>query len=254
MFARQAGEPIEYTMIDSPPNAFADSVARFVAAGGRGLNVTLPFKQLARGLAAEVSEPVAQTGAANTLCFRDDGSVYADNTDGVGLCNDLRRLGVNLNGGRLLVIGAGGACRGILWALFQAGVRDIALSNRDLERAAQIVEEFASYPLRVCDNAELANSKFDGVINATSASLSGAVPYLPATLARSLAWGYDLVYAHGGTPFTKWLQEQGVESAYDGIGMLVEQAAASFYLWHGYRPAGYKRLTGFLKGSRGKVP
>ena len=237
MFASQAGESIEYTAIDSPPNAFADSVALFVAAGGRGLNVTLPFKQLARGLATEVSAPVAQTGAANTLCFRDDGSVYADNTDGVGLCNDLRRLGVNLNGGKLLVIGAGGACRGILWALFQAGVRDIALSNRHPERAAQIVEEFASYPLRVCDSAELADSEFDGVINATSASLSGVVPYLPAALARSLAWGYDLVYAHGGsTPFTKWLQERGVDRAYDGTGMLVEQAAASFYLWHGRRP------------------
>ncbi len=253
MFARQMAEAIDYGTIDSPPNAFADSVASFIVAGGRGLNVTLPFKQAARWLATEVSASVAQTGAANTLCFRDDGSIYADNTDGIGLCKDLRRLGVSLDGGRLLVIGAGGACRGILLALFQSGVRDIVLTNRRMERAAQIAEEFSAYPLRICNRGELAGNSFDGVINATSASLNGVVPDLPVDLLRTIAWGYDLAYSCGNTPFTKWLKEYDVKRAYDGTGMLVEQAAASFYLWHRRRPDTSPVIKALMaKGSREK--
>ena len=237
LFARQTGEDLSYELILAPRDGFAETVATFIGAGGKGVNVTLPFKGEACRLADEASPQAILAGAANTLVFRPDGEIYADNTDGVGLLEDLRRLGCPIEGRTLLIVGAGGACCGITPALLEARPRELVISNRTLERAQALAEQFARYgPVTAQALSELGDRKFDGVINATSASLDGVVPDLPDTIAAGLSWGYDLVHVSEATPFMRWLAERGVGATYDGGGMLVAQAAASFYLWRGVKP------------------
>ncbi len=246
LFAQQTGQDLSYELILAPRDGFADTVATFVGAGGKGVNVTLPFKGEACRLADEVSPQAALAGAANTLVFRPGGETYADNTDGAGLVEDLRRLGCEIEGRTLLVVGAGGACRGVTPALLEARPRELVIANRTFKHAQTLAERFARCgPVTARSFAMLGDGKFDGVINATSASLDGAVPDLPDKVTDGLRWGYDLVYADEATPFMRWLAERGVDATYDGDGMLVAQAAKSFYLWRGVKPNVEQALAAF---------
>ncbi len=237
-FAAQTGQRLTYTAIRVPAGTLADAVAAFAAAGGRGLNVTVPLKEEAYLLAATHSPRAARAGAVNTLRLDGDGAPFGDNTDGVGLARDLAdNLGVALAGRTLLVLGAGGAARGILAPLLAAGPARLVVANRTADRATALATAFADLgPVEGGGFAALAGGRFDVVINATAASLQGAAPALPASLDVAGGFAYDLVYAREPTAFLRWAEGRGVAGTADGLGMLVEQAAESFLVWRGVRP------------------
>ena len=238
LFAEQTRQDLSYELLLAPSDGFTAALTEFRQKGGKGVNVTLPFKAEACRYADAHSVRATQAGVANTLLFRNDGEVYADNTDGVGLCADLRRLDCPVRGRSLLVVGAGGACRGIVPALLEMCPWSLVIANRTAARAQELAACFGSLgTVAACSLEDLAGRSFDGVINATSASLDNTLPDLPDSLAGSLSWGYDLAYyASEPTVFVRWLTSRGIARAYDGIGMLVAQAAASFYLWRGVKP------------------
>ena len=234
-FARQTGEDIEYGRLLAPLDRFAETVERFRDEGGRGLNVTLPFKEQAHRLATVRSERAAAAQAVNTLRF-DAGAIYGDNTDGVGLVRDIRdNLGFALAGRRVLLLGAGGAARGVVAPLLGERPQSLTLANRTLERALAL-ERFFGSRLRASSYEALRGRRFDLVINATSASLAGALPPLPAGVFADGSLAYDMMYGAGLTPFLESARSGGAASAADGLGMLVEQAAESFFVWRGVRP------------------
>ena len=231
-FAQQTGEDIAYGRIEAPLEGFEAAVAAFRSGGGRGLNVTLPFKEQAFRIAAGVSPRARAAEAVNTLRFTASG-IEGDNTDGVGLVRDLQdNLGVPLAGLRLLIAGAGGAAQGVLLPLREAGVVSIVVANRTAARARALAARFAD--VRGCGYSELAGESFDLVVNATSAGLAGEAPPLPKGLLVAGGLGYDMVYGRD-TPFLAWARAAGARTA-DGLGMLVEQAAESFFIWRGVRP------------------
>ncbi|MFO1303438.1 MAG: shikimate dehydrogenase [Burkholderiales bacterium] len=237
-FARATRQDMSYERLLAPLDGFSEAVARFAREGGKGLNVTVPFKLQALALAHTASERAKAAGAANTL-KRDGDGWYADNTDGAGIVRDLTvNLDVTLAGRDVLVLGAGGAARGILLPLFAEGVRSVVVSNRTADKASALASAFASQgPIEAKGPHELAGRTFDVVINATSAGLKGDVAWpWPGGLFRKGAFAYDMVYGDGSTMFVRWARAQGVTRTADGIGMLVEQAAESFFLWRGVRP------------------
>ena len=236
-FAAQTGEDLVYRAIHAAPGEFADLVTRFQKEGGRGLNVTLPFKQEAFRLCAENSARAQRAAAVNTLCF-DGGVIYGDNTDGEGLLRDLTdNLGAELKGRRVLLLGAGGAARGVLGPLLDAGVAELIIANRTPARAHALRDAFADAGnLRVAGFNALEGGGFDLVINATSASVGGDLPPVPGSALAPGACVYDMMYAAEPTPFVKWGRAAGAARAVDGLGMLVAQAAESFWLWRGVRP------------------
>ncbi len=239
MFAAQTGQDMVYEAILVERGRFPEAVAEFHAAGGKGLNVTVPFKEEAWALADTRSARAERAGAVNTLVLNADGSRYGDNTDGVGLVRDLRdNLGLRLAGARILVVGAGGAARGILGALLAERPAWVTIANRTVPRAEHLAAAFADLgSVTACGFEALAGRNFDLVINATAASLSGEVPALPPEVVRPGTVCYDLAYgARGETPFVAWARAHGAARAVDGLGMLVEQAAESFHLWRGVRP------------------
>lgn len=230
-FARATGQDIEYGRIEAPLDAFAQAVERFRAAGGKGLNVTLPFKHEAFGLCERVSERARLAQAVNTMRLDDS---FGDNTDGVGLVRDLTaNLGVSLKGKVILVLGAGGAAQGVLGALIEAGVGRLVIANRTVSRAEALAARFA--PASACGYDALAGQRFELVINATSAGLSAESPPLPHGLLNPACIAYEMVYGRD-TPFLSAARRAGARAA-DGLGMLVEQAAESFFIWRGVRPA-----------------
>ncbi len=237
-FAAQLGRALSYETIDVPPGDFVCAVRQFRAAGGAGLNVTVPYKQEAYALAEQVSPRAEQAGAVNTLAWA-DGPLVGDNTDGLGLLRDLtHNLGLTLAGKRVLVLGAGGAARGILGPLLEAGPAALQLANRTAQRARDLAALFR--PLGPVagggwDSAG-AEGAWDLILNATAASLEGVLPPVPAQVVTDGTVCYDLAYADGPTVFLQWAQRAGAARAVDGLGMLVEQAAAAFVLWHGVRP------------------
>ena len=234
-FARQTGQSIEYERLLAPLDGFAATVARFRAGGGRGANVTLPFKQEAFALADRVSERARRAAAVNTLRFDAD-RIYGDNTDGAGLVADLERnLDFALSGKRVLLVGAGGAARGVIPALLDAGIGELVVANRTVARAEELERVFAPR-LEASAFRPLAGRKFDLVINATSATLSGDLPDLPAGLYAPEALAYDMMYGKADMPFLAAARRDGASRVADGLGMLVEQAAESFLLWRGVRP------------------
>ena len=242
MFADQTGEDIVYEKRLAPLDGFADSVAKFVDEGGRGANVTLPFKLEAYELAHEVSERARHARAANTLKF-DDERIYADNTDGVGLVRDIRdNLGVEPKGKRVLLMGAGGAARGVLLPLLESHPAILVIANRTVDKAMQLAHSNQHQPLAAqtvlsaTGFDELSGHQFDIVINATASSLSDDLPPLPDKLFSSGALAYDMMYGKGLTAFLSYAQAQNAAKLADGLGMLVEQAAESFRIWRGVRP------------------
>lgn len=234
-FAEQTGEAIDYTAIEAPVADFAGGWRAFVEAGGRGANVTVPFKQEAFAL-AEVLSPRAQlAGAVNTLMLGRDGKLYGDTTDGVGLVRDLEAHAAPLVGARVLLLGAGGASRGVIEPLLEAGVASLTVANRTVAKAEALAALFADKGEVSGCGFDDAAGPFDLVINATSASLAGDLPPLPAGLFAAEGLAYDMMYAAEPTVFLRWAAEQGARSV-DGLGMLIEQAAESFWLWRQVRP------------------
>ena len=235
-FAAQCNQDISYQAMLAPLDAFAGSVRSFIAAGGRGANVTVPFKEEAFQLATRLSARAQLAGAVNTLFFDADG-VLGDNTDGAGLLRDLTvNLVFPLAGKRILLLGAGGAARGVVAPLLAAQPAALLIANRSIARAQELVERFAvAGTLRACGYPQLVGP-FDLVINGTSASLAGALPPLPAGVFSPASLAYDMMYGDSATPFLAFAREQGAARLADGVGMLVEQAAEAFHLWRGVRP------------------
>lgn len=236
-FARQSAQDLDYQAILAPLDGFAAAVAEFIASGGRGMNVTVPFKLEAFALADRQTARAAAAGAVNTLKFEQDG-ILGDNTDGAGLVADLlHNIGCPLAGKRLLLLGAGGAARGVILPLLGQAPVSLTIANRTASRAAQLRDAFAEHGnLAARAFADLAGHQFDVVINATSASLAGAAPAIPPGLYAPGSTAYDMMYGRGLTAFLAAAQAQGAGRLADGLGMLVEQAAESFQLWRGVRP------------------
>lgn len=231
-FARATGQALHYEAIEAPPGGFASAVAAFRAAGGKGLNVTLPFKEEAYALCVEVSERARLARAVNTLVFRE--KTFGDNTDGAGLLADLEKnLGKKVKGSHVLLLGAGGAAQGVAGALLEAGAAALVIANRTAGRAAALAARFPG--VEGCGYEALPGTRFDIVVNATSAGLQGASPALPAGILGPGVLAYEMVYGRD-TPFLAAARGAGARAC-DGLGMLVEQAAESFFLWRGVRPA-----------------
>lgn len=236
-FARDAGIEMEYTVLEPPIDGFLDAVRAFREAGGRGLNVTSPFKLEAHALADVRSSRAEAAGSVNTLRFGDS-AVEADNFDGIGLVRDIEHnLGHRITGRRILLLGAGGAARGVVHPLVDHGPSALAIVNRDAERARRVAERIAGAgDIRAGGYDAIGDLAFDIVINATSASMRGELPPADARIFRAARLAYDLAYGLGMTPFLSLARDAGVERLADGVGMLVEQAAESFAWWRGVRP------------------
>ncbi len=236
-FARQCQQDMTYEALLGPLDGFAEAVARFRANGGLGMNVTVPFKVEALRLADRLTERARLAGAVNTLKFDDDG-ILGDNTDGIGLVADIRdRLGVPLAGSRVLLLGAGGAARGVILPLLDAGIDSLMIANRTPEKAVKLIEPFGVREgLHGGGFGMLGKHEFDVVVNATSASLADEGLPLPTGLFADGALAYDMVYGRGETRFLADARALGAARRSDGLGMLVAQAAESFLLWRGVRP------------------
>jgi shikimate dehydrogenase len=237
-FADQCRQLMRYRAVRVELDVFEQAVRNFFAGGGRGLNVTVPFKRQAFMLADERSARAERAGAVNTLWLQSDGSLFGDNTDGVGLVRDmLTNLGWRLRGQRVLLIGAGGAVRGVLEPLLQECPRALTIVNRTASRASDLATAFADLGAVDGGGLELLEDRqFDVVINGTSAGLQGEMPPLPENLLTEHSCCYDMVYGSEPTVFMRWAAMHTAWAVADGLGMLVEQAAESFYCWRHVRP------------------
>ncbi len=236
-FAAATGQDLRYEARLAPVDGFAAAISAFVAAGGRGANVTVPFKEEAFRLSTRLSERAARAGAVNTLSFA-DGEIHGDNTDGAGLVRDIvHNLGFALAGRRILLLGAGGAARGVIAPLLAERPASLCIANRSADKAQVLAAAFADLAVVAAGSfGETAGKSFDLVINATSASLSGSSLPLPADLFAAGSLAYDMMYGKGETPFLALARQQGAARLADGLGMLAEQAAEAFCVWRGIRP------------------
>jgi shikimate dehydrogenase len=237
IFARQTEQNLVYRLYDVGPDDFHAFCTQFFGTGGRGLNVTVPHKAAAATFADELTPRAARAGAVNTLAKR-PGGVLGDNTDGAGLVRDLvQNLSLTLERARILILGAGGATRGILAPLLEQQPEEIVIGNRSAERAQGLAGIFGDLGrVRGCGFDDLPQRPFDVILNATSAGLSGMMPAITSAVVSAATTCYDLSYGKGATPFVNWARENGCAQAVEGWGMLVEQAAESFELWRGVRP------------------
>lgn len=238
LFAKQTGQNLSYRLFDVPPQKFRASALDFFTHGGRGLNITVPHKPAAAELVNRLTGRAEQAAAVNTILLDDHNELLGDNTDGAGLLTDLTvNLGIELASRTILILGAGGATRGILAPLLEARPASLVVANRTPARATELAEEFAELgPVAGCGFDALESRPFDLIINATSASLHGEVPLVPSRIIAKHTICYDMSYGKGDTSFTRWAREHRARSAFKGWGMLVEQAAESFQLWRGVRP------------------
>ena len=240
-FAQQTGQELEYTALLAEKGKFQEVVDAFFAAGGKGANVTVPFKEDAFRLAATLTQEAETAGAVNTLYLDDQGRLCGHNTDGIGLVTDIRsNHGGTLAGKSILLLGAGGASRGILQPFIKQGPDRICIANRTASKAEALAGVFSAdnNPVEIsgCGFDEIPKKPFDWIFNATSASLHGEMPGIPASAVSTNTWCYDLMYANDPTAFCLWSMDTGAEKVMDGLGMLVEQAAESFMTWRGVRP------------------
>ncbi|MCI0653387.1 MAG: shikimate dehydrogenase [Methylococcaceae bacterium] len=239
LFAGQTGQiRVKYEACDVPAEKFETRVHEFIAQGGKGLNCTIPLKELAFQIAAETSQRAAFCKAVNTLTVREDASLFGDNTDGIGLVRDLQNnLKIVLMDLDILVLGAGGASRGILGPILECKPGKLFIANRTAEKARYLACEFHQFPsLSAGGLDELEGRKFDLILNATAASLTGDLPRLPDQLLNPNGACYDLAYALRPTAFVQWGRTHKASISVDGIGMLVEQAAEAFRIWRGVIP------------------
>ncbi|WP_028110325.1 shikimate dehydrogenase [Ferrimonas futtsuensis] len=235
-FAAQTGQQISYEAILAPLNGFTESVEQFRSAGGQGANVTLPFKQQAAELCDSLSERARLAGAVNTLFWR-DGQLCGDNTDGEGLVRDLLKHEVALAGKRVLVLGAGGAVRGVIPELMAAQVGQLVIANRTAAKARELAKLFHHLGQVQGGGFEEVQGAFDVIINGTSASLSAALPPLKQEMLVAGGSCYDMAYGDKPTVFQRWAEDAGAVINLAGLGMLVEQAAVSFEIWRGVSPS-----------------
>jgi len=241
LFAKQTNQSITYTAIQVDTGGFKQAVGNFVAHKGKGLNITVPFKEEAWALVEQRSERAERAGAINTIKIT-NGKLFGDNTDGVGLVNDLKtNLNVTLKNKRILLMGAGGASRGVLLPLLEESPSEIIIVNRTVRKATSLAEHFSDVGnINGCGYEDLKDfaeqeKYFDIIINATAASLQGELPPLADGIMNKNGCCYDMMYGKQ-TPFMQWAVKQGVANITDGLGMLVEQAAESFYIWRGVKP------------------
>ena len=238
LFATQTGITLEYTTIQAQEENFSDVVTHFFAQGGKGLNITVPFKEKACRLIQQCSKRADLAKAVNTLLINTEGKLYGDNTDGVGLVTDIKlNHNFDLAAKRILILGAGGAVRGVLSALVKESPTSITLMNRTASKALQLKEAFkAVFTINIASYDEASHQQYDLIINGTSLSLQGNLPPIQSTILAGDCCCYDMMYGKQDTVFIHWAKERGAGLALDGLGMLVEQAAESFYLWHGIKP------------------
>ncbi len=238
-FALETEQNLIYETLLADVGQFSEAVEEFKRKGGKGLNVTVPFKQDAWAWSGRRSERAERAGAVNTIIFNKDGSSLADNTDGVGLVRDiLHNHEEKIDQQRILILGAGGAVRGVLAPILTENPAQLVIANRTKKRATELANTFGDWgEVTGCGFSDLAGESFDLVINGTAASLQGEVPPLPSGVVTQKSFCYDMMYGKKeDTAFVLWAREQGAQCAVDGLGMLVEQAAESFYLWRGVRP------------------
>ena len=238
LFALQTRQNLQYELLAVEPEKLESAIRQFAEAGGKGLNLTMPHKRSALPLANQLSERATSAGAINTLAFR-DGEIFGDNTDGIGLMRDLtRNLELTIRDANVLILGAGGATRGILGPLLAAQPARITIANRTLSKARDLADWFGSSGnVIACRFKDVpASPEYSLVINATSAALRGEIPPYPEAVIGPDTFCYDLSYGLTPTPFSKWATAKGARRSVMGWGMLVEQAAESFHLWRGVRP------------------
>ncbi|WP_236207605.1 shikimate dehydrogenase [Pseudomonas tohonis] len=237
LFAAQTGQALEYEALLAPLDDFT-GFARAFFVQGLGGNVTVPFKEQAFQMADSLSERARRAGAVNTLKRLEDGSLLGDNTDGAGLVGDLmRNAGLELAGQRILLLGAGGAVRGVLEPLLAQRPAAVVIANRTVEKAEQLAREFADLGPVLASGFDWLEEPVDLIVNGTSASLAGELPPIsPSLIEAGHTACYDMMYGAQATAFNRWAQEQGAARTLDGLGMLVEQAAEAFLLWRGVRP------------------
>ena len=249
-FASQTGQQLSYTAELVEIGGVANFVEQFAQQNGKGLNVTVPFKLDAFQLATRLSERAQRAGAVNTLLIQGN-EIYADTTDGIGLLNDLtKNHQQTLKHKRILIVGAGGAVRGVLEPLLLEAPESLTIVNRTVSKAEQLAKDFSDFGnIIACDFNQLEGKQYDLIINGTSASLSGELPPLPDNLFSENALAYDMMYGAQPTPFMLWAKQQGASQVHDGLGMLVEQAAESFYIWRKKRP----ETRGIIKKLREQI-
>jgi len=238
LFALQTDQNIQYELLQVTPEKLAVAVRQFQRTGGKGLNITVPHKRAVTELVDHISDRARTAGAVNTLSFI-DGEIHGDNTDGIGLLRDLVvNLGVELDGANVLILGAGGATRGIVGPLLEMEPSALRIANRTLGRAQAIVDNFKNLgPVSACRfNAVPVTKPYDLIINATSAGVKGETPPYPVAAVTAGTFCYDLSYGLSPTPFSVWAREHGAAASVMGWGMLVEQAAESFHIWRDVMP------------------
>lgn len=238
LFAEQTRQHLVYTAELVEIGQFDSAVKQFIENNSKGLNITVPFKEDAWQLADRHSTRARRAGAVNTLKLEDDGSLYGDTTDGVGLVNDLiQNHHIQVEDKSILIIGAGGAVRGVLQAILEQRPASLFIANRTAEKAVQLSKDFSDLGnITGCGLDEIKDQRFDVVINGTSASLQGDLPAIPTTVFDERTCSYDMMYADEATVFMQWSKQNGAVQVYDGLGMLVEQAAEAFYIWRNIRP------------------
>lgn len=251
LFARQTNQPMSYTAELAPVDGFKVTAGAFFSQGGRGCNVTVPFKEEAFQFADRLTERAELAGAVNTLKKLDDGIILGDNTDGAGLVQDLLQYQVPLNQARILIIGAGGAARGVLKPLLDQQPKELVITNRTFSKAQQLETMFQPFGAIKAVALEDVEGAFDVIINSTSASLSGELPAISSSVFAVHTCVYDMMYGKGKTIFNQWAHQQGVTQAFDGLGMLVGQASESFMLWRGLRPGTKQILRELRKNLEG---
>ncbi len=236
-FAQQTHQSMQYVAIFSALDSFKTTVSNFQQQGGKGLNITVPFKLEAYQLATRLTERAALAQAVNTLKFEQD-EILGDNTDGAGLVRDIEcNLGISIATQRILLMGAGGAAQGVILPILQQQPSLFAIANRTLQKAQALQQQFITHgDILAGDYNSFSSQHFDIIINATSASLNDAMPEISPSIFSHAVLAYDMMYSHEPTRFLKFARQSGAHQVADGIGMLVEQAAESFLLWRGIRP------------------
>ncbi len=234
-FAKNTKQALNYETKLADLNGFSVAVTEFINQGGKGANVTVPFKEQALEISDELSDRARLAGAVNTLTFI-NGKIIGDNTDGEGLVHDLLRNNVQLENSRILLLGAGGAAKGVILPLLAQNPASIVIANRTISKADALINKFGDSRLTACGFEQTSINVYDVIINATSASLSGNLPAIATTTVSKKTVCYDMVYGKELTPFLVWAKAQGAAKVIDGIGMLVGQAAVSFHIWRGVQP------------------
>ena len=234
-FAQQTKQQLSYDKLQPELDGFKQAVLGFIEIGGKGANVTAPFKEQAMQMCDDLSDRAKQAGAVNTLSF-DNGKICGDNTDGLGLVQDLLRHNIVLTNAKILLLGAGGAAKGVILPLLEQSPSVLVIANRTVSKAQALCQQNNKTTMSACGFDEIENIGFDLIINATSASLSGSQPPIAQVLISKRTVCYDMVYAKELTPFLQWAKQHQAKAVIDGLGMLVGQAAESFNIWRGVMP------------------